>query len=313
MSKSQEANVNNPMTLVLEEFVKEQRRKRRWSIFFKLVLVIIVCTVFISMCSKRSGHTTMAEKPHTALIELNGEIMAGGPVDADHFAGALRQAFKDKGTKGIVLRINSPGGSPVQADYMYNEIMRLRKKHPKIPVYAVCTDICASGAYFVAAAANQIYANPSSLVGSIGVIMNGFGFTGAMKKVGVSRRVITAGRYKDFMDPFASQSKTEKAFAQKMVDTVHQQFISAVEQGRGKRLHVDKNTFSGLAWTGVQAKKMGLVDAYGSTGYVAREVIKQKDIVNYTIKPSPFDRIADRLGASFANVVLSKMQSANLS
>jgi protease-4 len=312
MSKSVEPNDYTAMAVVMGEFVKEQRRKRRWGIFFKLFILAIIIILIISFCSSNSQSKLLRDKPHTAVIDLDGEIMAGGPVDANHFSSALRAAFNDKGTKGIVLRINSPGGAPVQADYMFNEIMRLRKEHPKIPVYAVCTDICASGAYFVAAAATDIYANPSSLVGSIGVIMNGFGFTGAMKKVGVTRRVITAGKYKDFMDPFAEQTAQDKAFAQQMVNTVHQQFIAAVEQGRGKRLHKSKDLFSGLAWTGVQAKKMGLIDAYGSPGYVAREVIRQNKIINYTIKPNPFDRLADRLGASFANVVLSKMEHTNL-
>ena len=312
MTKSVEANENNSLAAVLSEFVKEQRRKRRWSLFFRWLTLAIIAVVILSFCTGNAKGKLLRDEPHTALINLNGEIMSDGPVDADRFAGALRAAYKDKGTKGIILRINSPGGAPVEADYMFNEVMRLRKKHPKIPVYAVCTDICASGAYFVAAAANDIYANPSSLVGSIGVIMNGFGFTGAMQKVGVKRRVIIAGKYKDFMDPYAKMSPADKAFAQKMVNTVHQQFIAAVEQGRGKRLTNNKDLFTGLAWTGVQAKKLGLIDAYGSAGFVARNVIKQEKIINYTVKSNPFDRIADRLGASFANVVLSKMESLNL-
>lgn len=312
MAGSEEIN-NHSLAIVLGEFVKEQRRKRRWSLFFKLLFLAVIILVVLSFCTNSTKAKLLRDKPHTALINIDGEIMAGGQTDANHFVGALRQAFKDKGTKGIIIRINSPGGSPVQSDYMFNEIMRLRKKHPKIPVYAVCTDICASGAYFVASAANDIYANPSSLVGSIGVIMNGFGFTGAMKKLGIARRVIIAGKYKDFMDPYSKLSPQEKLFAQHLVDTVHHQFIAAVELGRGKRLHKDKDIFSGLAWTGVQAKKLGLVDAYGSAGYVARDVIKQDKIINYTIKANPFDRLADRFGASFANVVLSKLQTPAVS
>lgn len=312
MSTTEQANENNSLAVVLGEFVKEQRRKRRWSLFFRFFFLVIVILIILSFCASNAKGKLLRDKPHTALITLDGEIAAGGSVDANRFVTALRAAYKDKGTKGIVLSINSPGGSPVQADYMFNEIIRLRKLHPQIPVYAVCTDICASGAYFVAAAADDIYANPSSLVGSIGVIMNGFGFTGAMKKLGVSRRVIIAGKYKDFMDPYSELTKQEQRFAQKLVDTVHTQFIAAVEQGRGKRLHKDKDLFTGLAWTGVQAKKLGLIDAYGSPGSVARDVIKQEKVVNYTIKTNPFDRLADRLGASFANVVLSKFQSPSL-
>lgn len=311
MAVSEDIN-NNSLALILGEFVKEQRRKRRWGLFFKLFVLVVFILIVLSFCANNAKGKLLRDKPHTALINIEGEIAAGGAVDADHFVTALRRAYKDKGTKGIVLRINSPGGSPVQADYMFNEIIRLRKKHPKIPVYAVCTDICASGAYFVAAAADDIYANPSSLVGSIGVIMNGFGFAGAMKKLGVTRRVIIAGKYKDFMDPYAKLTKQEQRFAQKLVDTVHTQFIAAVEQGRGKRLHKNKDLFTGLAWTGVQAKKLGLIDAYGSSGSVARDVIKQDKMINYTVKSNPLDRLADRFGASFANVVLSKFQAPSL-
>jgi len=307
MSTISDPENNKELSLALHEVVKEFRRKRRWSLFFKLVILAIIIILLISFFASRSGSTVLREKPHTALIKIDGVIAAGGPVDADKTAAALQNAFKDKGTKGIILRINSPGGSPVQADYIYNEIMRLRKLHPKIPVYAVCTDICASGAYFIAAAANDIYANPSSLVGSIGVIINGFGFTGAMQKLGITRRVIIAGKNKDFLDPFSDLTVREKKVAQKMVDSVHQQFISAVEMGRGKRLHKTADIFSGMAWTGAKAKQLGLIDGYGSAGYVARDVIKQKKILNYTIKQNAFDRLADRLGASMANVVLSKL------
>ena len=298
---------NKQLSLALSEMVKELRRKRRWSLFFKLVILAVVIIVLISVFFSRSEDIALREKPHTAMIKLDGEIAAGGPVDADQTTAALQHAFKDKGTKGVILRINSPGGSPVQADYIYNEIMRLRKKHPKIPVYAVCTDICASGAYFIAAAANDIYANPSSLVGSIGVIMNGFGFTGAMQKLGVTRRVIIAGKNKDFMDPYSKFTPHEKRVAQEMVDSVHQQFIAAVEHGRGKRLHKTAAVFTGMAWTGTQAKKLGLIDAYGSAGQVARDVIKQKNVLDYTVRQNPLNRLVDRLGASMANVVLSKL------
>jgi protease-4 len=301
---------NDPaMIKILEGFLNEQRRKRRWGLFFKLVILVAVVLLVLSFCTSKTTSKLLREEPHTAVINVNGEIVAGGAVDADKVVGALRQAFKDSGTKGIILRINSPGGSPVQSDYIFNEIMRLRKLHPNIPVYAVCTDMCASGAYFIAAAATDIYANPASLVGSIGVIMNGFGFTGAMDKLGITRRTTIAGKYKDFMDPFAPQTPEQKRFAQAMVDDVHQQFILAVEQGRGKRLHKNADVFSGMAWTGNQAKKMGLIDGFGNASYVAREIVKQEKMVDYTIRPSAFEQLANRMGASMADVILSKFNT----
>lgn len=304
----------NAMTIILEEWIKEQRRKRRWGIFFKFFIALFAVTSLLLFYAGTAQNTVSRDMPHTALIDIRGVIMPGGQFDADHFAASLRKAYKDEGTKGIIIRINSPGGAPVQADYMFNEIMRLRKKHPNIPVYAVCTDVCASAAYYIASATKDIYANPSSLVGSIGVIMNSFGFKGAIQKLGITRRVITAGRYKDFMDPFTPLKPQERKFAQQMVDSVHQQFIAAVKKGRGDRLKTsDKNIFSGLAWTGMQAKKLGLVDAYGSAGFVARDVIKQETIVNYTVKTSPLDRLVGKFGASFANVVLSKFTALSVS
>ncbi len=305
----QAENSNQLITNVMSEYVTEQRRKRRWTIFFKLTTLAIIILIVISFFSSGHAGKELREKPHTAVIKLNGVLMAGAPFDADRTVGAIEQAYKYKGTKGIILRINSPGGSPVQADYIYNAIMRLRKEHPKVPIYSVCSDICASGAYFVASATQKIYANPASLVGSIGVIMEGFGFTGTMQKLGVSRRVTIAGKYKDFMDPFSKQSSMDKRFAQSMVDNIHQQFIDAVEKGRGKRLHKTDDIFSGMAWTGQQAMKLGLIDGYGSTGDVARDVLKEKKMLDYTIKPNPFQLFANKVGASFANVVLSKFTS----
>jgi protease-4 len=306
------ANINensSQLAQVLQDYIKEQRRKRRWEIFFKLVIVGLVIVFFLAYCTDQGSSKMGRDEPHTALISLEGEVMANGPIDANKVASALRMALKDPETKGVILRINSPGGSPVQADYIYNEIMRLRHQYPDIPVYAVCTEMCASAAYYIASATKDIYANPASMVGSIGVIMKGFGFTDAMKKIGVTQRTIIAGKYKDFMDPFAPLDSSEEQMAQNMVDIVHQQFISAVEAGRGARLQKDNpDIFSGLIWTGVQAKKLGLIDAYGSTGFVARNVIKQEKIVDYTIKPNPFERFADRIGASAANVILSQAQ-----
>ncbi|MEM1243803.1 MAG: S49 family peptidase [Pseudomonadota bacterium] len=284
---------------VLLETVKEQRRRRRWSIFFKLLyLLIFALFIFVLIPSKglRSGYRF---KPHTALIEVNGVISPNSIANADDIVAGLTKAFKDPYTKGVILRIDSPGGAPVQSAYVYNAIMRLRKKHPSVKVYAVCTDICASGAYYIAAAANDIYANPSSIVGSIGVLMNGFGFVGTLEKLGIQRRLIISGDEKGFLDPFSPLKPKDLAYAQKMLNIVHQNFINAVKQGRGQRLKITPEIFSGLAWTGVQAKQLGLIDGFASPGDVARNIIKAKHIVDYTKKPNIFERFGRTMGASF--------------
>ena len=307
MSGKSDGDSNTVLSLAVGELVKELRRKRRWGLFFKLVILLFVITMLLSLLFSQKIDKALREKPHVAVIRLDGLIAAGGPVDADRVTVSLQHAFADAGTRGVVLRINSPGGSPVQADDIYNEIMRLRKLHPKIPVYAVCADACASGAYFIAVAAQSIYANPSSLVGSIGVVMKDFGFVGLMQKLGITRRVIIGGKNKDFMDPYAPLTARDRHIAQSMVDDVHRQFIAAVEAGRGKRLRKTKDIFSGRVWTGVQAKKLGLIDAYGSADYVAHEVIKQQKMIDYTVRPSLIDRLADRLGMSMANVVMNRL------
>jgi protease-4 len=293
----------------VQALVKEQRSKRRWGIFFKLIGLSIFTLIIISLFFGADTDKLARTEPHVALIDMTGEISAGGPVDANSVVKALTMAFKDKGTQAVILRINSPGGSPVQSDYIYNAIMRLRQANPTVPVYAVCVDVCASGAYFIASAAQNIYANPASIVGSIGVIMSGFGFDQAIQKIGVSRRVIIAGANKDFMDPFMPLTPESKAFAQKMLDNVHQQFIAAVEKGRGDRLKKSPDIFSGLAWTGEQAKTMGLIDGFGSAGSVARDVVHQEKFVDYTIQPSLFERFADRIGASMGHVIMSQFNT----
>ncbi len=283
---------------VLLESVKEQRRRRRWGIFFKLTYLIVIILAIYNLFYSSDDGTTLRNQPHTALIDISGTIMAGGDADADRIATSLNHAFEDKGTKGIILRINSPGGSPVQSDYVYNEINRLKKLHPNIKVYAVCSDICASGAYYMASAADEIYADPGSLVGSIGVVMDGFGFVDTMKKLGITRRQFTAGDHKGFLDPFQPIKPDEQKDVQVMLDTLHQQFINAVKEGRGNRLKNDPDLFSGMIWTGTQAKALGLVDGFGSSGYVARNVIKEDKIIDYTLKPNYFERLAGRIGAS---------------
>mgnify|MGYP001089985819 CR=1 FL=1 len=229
------------------------------------------------------------------------------PANAEVIIESLRDAFEHENTKGVVLRINSPGGSPVQSDYVYKEIRRLRSEHPEIPVYAVIVDIGASGAYYIASAADAIYANPASIVGSIGVLMNSFGFVESMDKLGVERRLYTAGRSKAFLDPFSPTDEESKEHIQVMLDNIHQQFISAVKEGRGDRLSEDEELFSGLVWTGEKAEELGLVDGMGDTDYVARDLIEAEEVVDFTRKPDLFKRFADSIGVSMARVLAEKI------
>jgi protease IV len=286
--------------------VQEQRRSRRWGIFFKLLTfayLIGALMLFTPLMDVEKG--VSRGKNHTALIEVQGMIADKEPASADNIVGSLRAAFEDSKTKGVILRINSPGGSPVQSGYIYDEIRRLRAEKPDIKVYAVITDLGASGAYYIASAADQIYADKASLVGSIGVTAAGFGFVGIMDKLGVDRRTYTSGEHKAFLDPFQPQKADETQFWQGVLDTTHRQFIASVKQGRGDRLK-DKDhpeLFSGLVWTGEQAQQLGLVDGLGSASYVAREIIGEKEIVDYTIEESPFDRFSKKLGVSMANQI----------
>ncbi|PPC80240.1 MAG: S49 family peptidase [Methylotenera sp.] len=280
----------------------EQKTARRWSTFFKgltftylLVLLLILLGVF--------GSDKKTFDKHTALIEINGVIQAGGDVNADAVMSSLKDAYENKGTKGIILRINSPGGSPVQAGIINDEIRRQKKLHPTIPVYAVVEDICASGGYYIAAAADKIYVDKASIVGSIGVLMDGYGFTEAMKKVGVERRLMTAGENKAMLDPFSPINPKHQALAQAMLNEIHEQFKAVVRQGRGARLKETPETFSGLFWSGEQSIKMGLADAVGSADYVAREVIKQEEIVDFTYQDDFASRIAKRIGASVSATI----------
>ncbi|MCU9950232.1 signal peptide peptidase SppA [Pseudomonas solani] len=283
--------------------VQEQRRSRRWGIFFK-VLTFLYLFVALALFSPLFDlqKTAARGESHTALVEVKGMIADGEAASADNIVGSLRAAFEDTKTKGIVLRINSPGGSPVQSGYIYDEIRRLRGEHADIKVYAVITDLGASGAYYIASAADEIYADKASLVGSIGVTAASFGFVDLMGKLGVERRVYTSGEHKAFLDPFQAQKPDETAFWQGVLDTTHKQFIDSVKKGRGDRLKVEGHPelFSGLVWSGEQALELGLVDKLGSTSYVAREVIGEKEIVDYTKQETPFDRFAKKLGASVA-------------
>ncbi|MEN0105632.1 MAG: S49 family peptidase [Pseudomonas sp.] len=283
--------------------VQEQRRSRRWGIFFKILTFIYLfgaIAVFSPALNlSKSGSRSAA---HTAVIEIKGMIADQEAANADNVVGSLRAAFEDANTKGIVLRINSPGGSPVQSGYIYDEIRRLRAEHADIKVYAVIADLGASGAYYIASAADAIYADKASLVGSIGVTAATFGFVGTMEKLGVDRRVYTSGEHKAFLDPFQPQKADETEFWQGVLTTTHKQFIAAVKQGRGDRLKDAEHPelFSGLIWTGEQALQLGLIDGLGSTSSVARDVIGEKELVDYTVQETPFDRFAKKLGASVA-------------
>lgn len=283
--------------------VQEQRRARRWGIFFKLLTFLYLFGALLMFSPLFDLQKTAARgETHTALVEVRGMIADNEAASADNIVSSLRAAFEDPKTKGVVLRINSPGGSPVQSGYIYDEIRRLRGEHPDTKVYAVITDLGASGAYYIASAADEIYADKASLVGSIGVTAASFGFVDLMGKLGVERRVYTSGEHKAFLDPFQPQKDDETRFWQGVLDTTHRQFIESVKKGRGDRLKVDVHPelFSGLVWSGEQALELGLVDKLGSTSYVAREVIGAKEIVDYTKQDTPFDRFAKRLGASMA-------------
>ena len=279
------------------ESLKEQRTKRRWGNFFKLAGLAYLIAVLILVVDWGGSTEKLADGKHTALINLRGTIEAGGDTSADKINGALQSAFEDKGTAGVILRINSPGGSPVQSGIVYDEIRRLRAKHPQIPLYVVVEDLCASGGYYIAAAADKIYVDKASIVGSIGVLMSGFGFTGVMDKLGVERRLLTAGTNKGFLDPFSPQDEKQKQHAQVLLAEVHNQFIEMVRQGRGKRLKEVPEMFSGLMWTGSQSIQMGLADELGTVDSVARDVIKAESILDYSVKENIAERFAKRLGA----------------
>jgi len=282
--------------------IQEQRRARHWGVFFKLLLfVYLFALLFIGMgwIGKRDG----SPGRHTALVEVRGVIAHDSAASADAVTTGLQDAFKDKRTQGVILRINSPGGSPVQAGYINDEIRRLRAKYPNIPLYAVVEDICASGGYYVAVAADRIYVDKSSIIGSIGVLMDGFGFTGTMDKLGVERRLLSAGENKGFLDPFSPILEAHKEHAQQMLDQIHLQFINVVRQGRGKRLKETPDMFSGLLWVGQKSIDLGLADAYGNMDYVAREVVKAEDIVDFTPHENVAERLAKRFGAAMGESI----------
>ena len=290
------------------ELLAEQRRARCWRIALSLGWLAFCFVLLFAVIGLTGGkrETGLLEK-HTSLVELKGVIAADSKASADRIINALQQAFKDKNTQGVVLRINSPGGSPVQAGYINDEIKRLRAKHRDIPFYVVVQDICASGGYYVAAAADKIFVDKASIVGSIGVLMDGFGFTGAMEKLGVERRLITAGENKGFLDPFSPANPEQQKLANQMVAEIHQQFIKVVREGRGKRLKEIPELFSGLVWSGEKSVELGLADGLGSLDFVAREVIKAELVVDYTPDDTFSEQLARKLGASAAETLWSQM------
>ena len=280
------------------EFLREQRRTRRWGLIFKVGILLYLLVLVGAYYANGLGDSLASTSDHTALIEVEGVIAPGADASADRLVTALRKAFEADHAKGVILRINSPGGSPVQSGYVSDEIHRLREKYPDKPIYAVASDICASGAYYIAAATDDIYVNEATLIGSIGVRIDSFGFQRAMEELGVQRRLLTAGDHKGILDPFSPLSEFDKQFLQGLLDQLHQQFIAAVKQGRGDRLKGGDEVFSGLFWTGEQSVGMGLSDGIGSSSYVAREVIGAEEIVKYSKKEDLFQRLADRVGAS---------------
>tara|TARA_B110000196_G_scaffold171792_1_gene147468 strand:+ start:248 stop:1195 length:948 start_codon:yes stop_codon:yes gene_type:complete len=287
---------------LISEFAKEifteQRRNRRWGIFFKMLFVLYLSTFLIIYIVKNIDIGSFSTHKHSALIEINGVIAANTQARADYVITGLRRAFKDENTQGVILRINSPGGSPVQAGYINDEIIRLREKHPDIPIYAVITDMCASGGYYIAASTDKIYANKASIVGSIGVIMAGFGFVETIEKLGIERRLLHAGDNKGFMDPFQPLKTAEATHVQGLLNEIHQQFIDVVKHGRGVRLKDDEKLFSGLIWTGSESIKLGLVDELASASQVARDVIGAEDMIDYTKRESYLDEFAKNIGSA---------------
>ncbi|MBA3536715.1 MAG: S49 family peptidase [Tatlockia sp.] len=281
------------------DYMRQQKNNRRWRWFFRILILIVLLITIYQLFSDED--TSSHSKPHVGFVDINGAISDSQAASSENFAKGLDNAYKSTGLKALILRINSPGGSPVQADYMYNTVNYYRKKFPDIKVYAVCVDVCASAAYYVAASAEEIYANPSSMIGSIGVIYNGFGFVDSLQKLGVTRRLQTAGLNKGFLDPFSPVKPEQTQLLQSMLDQIHEIFIERVKEGRGKRLRVDDQTFSGLFWVGQQAKDRGLIDGFASSGQIARDFVKIEQTVDYTYKQSVFDRVSKNIGTAIAN------------
>ena len=280
--------------------INEQRRTRRWNVFFKCLLALYLGAILLLYWPAEWPSMEKSSEKHSALVEMKGVISDESEANADSVIAGLQGAFEDENTKGVILRLNSPGGSPVQSGYIYNEIKRLREEHPDTPIYAVVTDVCASGCYYIAAATDDIYADKSSIVGSIGVRMDSFGFVDSMEKLGVERRLYTAGESKGFLDPFLPSKESDVEHAKQLLNSIYEQFKSAVKEGRGDRLQDNPKLFSGLVWTGEEGLELGLVDGFGSSSYVAREIIGEEEIVEFTQQPDLLERLTERLGLSMA-------------
>jgi protease-4 len=304
------ADKNSPATWereMLEKLVlasvTEQRRARRWGIFFKSLFMVYLIVALWLVAEPFDDFARSGSSKHTAVIDVTGMIADGAETTADNIIEGLRVALEDHGTKGIILHMNTPGGSPVQSAYIYEEIRRIKREKPEMPIHAVVSDLCASGGYYIAAAADKIFVNSASVVGSIGVIMNGFGFVDAIGKLGVERRLLTAGEHKAILDPFKPISAMEKEHIQGLINNIHRQFIEAVKQGRGQRLKDDPALFSGLVWTGEEGIKLGLVDEMGDVRSVAKSVIGAEELVNFTPRERLLDRLSHRIGTAFGHAL----------
>ncbi len=303
--------IESALQLAAREFLRDRRSERRWRIFFRLAWLGLFVAVAWALLAQRA-HLNAPTGPHTALVEIRGEIGPDSEASADALVAALTTAFEERSATAVVMRINSPGGSPVQAGIINDEIRRLKALHKK-KIYVVVEEVCASGAYYIAVAADDIYVDKASLVGSIGVLMDGFGFVGLMDKLGIERRLLTAGKNKGMLDPFSPQDAEQQAYAKVMIDQVHQQFIKVVREGRGARLKETPETFSGLFWNGEEAVRQGLVDHFGNLDYVAREVVKAPEVIDYTPKENVAERLFKRFGASIgAGAVQALRSSVNL-
>lgn len=297
---------------ILLETLKEQRRARRWSLFLKFALLAYLAVALWLAVSPFSEQRLGGDSAHTAVVDVSGLIAEGAKTNAESIIKGLKAAVDDQNTKGVILKMNSPGGTPVQAAYVYSQIRAIKQSHPSLPVIAVASDLCASGCYYIAAAADKIFVNPSTIVGSIGVIMNGFGFVDAMQKLGVERRAFTAGEHKALLDPFKAIDPAEKAQVQKVLDGIHQQFITAVREGRGSRLKETPSIFSGLVWTGTDAIALGLADDLGDVHSVAEKEIGAAELVNFTTKEDWFERFSQRLGTTLSRALLDAAMPGGL-
>ena len=305
------SRLEHVLAQVTGELMRDRRNERRWRLFSRLAWFLFAVAVVWGLVSAQRGKTNTPNGPHTALVDIRGEIASEGDASAETIVSALRSAFEEKTAVAVVMRINSPGGSPVQAGIVYDEIKRLKVLHPK-KIYAVCEEVCASGAYYMAVAADEIFVDKASTVGSIGVLMDGFGFTGTMDKLGVERRLITAGENKGMLDPYSPLQPKQRAYAQAMVDQIHKQFIAVVREGRGARLHETPDTFSGLFWNGEDAVNQGLADHFGNLDSVARDVVKAEDVVDYTLQENVAERLAKRFGASIGAGAIHELQAPPL-